>query len=179
MLVGVEVGGLVGSTDGGESWRKYNAVPDDVHHVFASTPERWIVSCGTGGPDRRGGVFETRDRGDTWIERDVGPYEYVRETCCQHGQLYAAGSRTGPLWDPPDAALFVEQDGELNRVGYPGNPESYIISWATSGQAIFAGTNDGSILRDHGDEWEHLGTVPVSLNAQRAWGVRSMTVIEP
>ena len=177
VLVGVEVGGFVASTDGGRSWRQYDAVPDEVHHVLARSPERWVVSCGVGGPDRRGGVFETVDGGDTWTEHQLGPYVYVRESC-HHDRLYTAGNQGPPPWEPAEATLFVERDDELDRMSYPGEPEAYVIPWASMRQAMFAGANDGSILRGRGDEWERLGTVPVSADDRRAWGVRSMAIVE-
>lgn len=177
LLAGVEVGGLVASTDGGESWRQVEAVPDDVHHILPITAQRWVVSCGVGGPDRYGGVFETTDAGETWAERDLGPYEYVRESCYDD-RLYTAGNRSGPLWTPPDAALFVDRNGTLESVPYPGEPDSFVISWAVHGEEVFAGTNDGAILRGPGD-WERIGRVPVSESDQQAWGVRSLVTIEP
>ncbi|MFT4947723.1 MAG: hypothetical protein ACI8TL_001972 [Natronomonas sp.] len=174
ILVGVEVGGLVVSTDGGASFEAVGSVPADVHHVLAVGSSHWIVSCGTGGPGGHGGVFETTTAGDRWVERDIGTAEYVRESCYRDC-LYTAANETAPLWDPPDATLFAERDGTLAPRQYPGGPESYVISWATGADHIFAGTNDGAILRGPG-EWERLGTVPVSAEAQRAWGVRSLTV---
>ncbi|SDK00091.1 hypothetical protein SAMN05216226_11416 [Halovenus aranensis] len=178
LLVGIEVGGFLASTDGGDSWQQFDAVPDDVHDAVPVSSERWVLSCGVGGPEKRGGVFETTDGGETWTERDLGPYEYVRASCYQ-GQLYTAGNRSAPPWRPPEAGLFVEHDGKLDRVSYPGEPESFVISWATSGEAVFAGTNDGTVLRGHSRQWEQLGTVPVTAEAQRAWGVRSLAVPEP
>lgn len=176
LLAGVEVGGLVVSTDQGGTWRGCRAVPDDVHHVLAITDDRWVVSCGTGGPDSYGGVFETRDAGDTWTQLDTGEYAYVRESCYLDG-LHTAANRTAPFWEPPDARMFRETaDGTLERVSYPGEPTSYVISWTTAGEAILAGTNDGQVLRRAQDEWKRVGTVPISDDEQGAFGVRSLAV---
>lgn len=173
VLVGVEVGGLIVSTDAGSSFKKIEDVPDDVHSVLVNTEDHWTISCGVGGPDRRGGLFETTTAGKDWVRRDLGPYNYIRESCYTD-RLYAAGNREAPLWNPPDAALFEEVGGELSRRNYPGEPESYIISWETGTDYIFAGTNDGLILRGP-EEWTRLGRVPVSADEQRAWGARSLT----
>jgi hypothetical protein len=177
LFAGVEVGGLVASTDGGASWHELDAVPDDVHDILPITPQRWVVSCGVGGPERTGGVFETTDAGETWAERDLGPYEYVRESCYKD-RLYTAGNTSGPLWTPPDAALFVDDGGGLERVSYPGEPDSFVISWGVEGEAVLAGTNDGTILCGPGD-WAAIGTVPVSESDQQAWGVRSLVTVAP
>jgi hypothetical protein len=175
LLVGVEVGGLVVSTDGGNSFEAVEAVPADLHHVLAVGHSHWVVSCGTGGPGNHGGIFETTTAGEDWVERDIGTAEYVRESVYRD-ELYTGAAETAPLWDPPEATLLAERDGTLTPQQYPGEPESYVISWAAGAEQIFAGTNDGAILRGPG-EWVRLGTVPVSTEAQRAWGVRSLTVL--
>jgi len=179
LLAGVEVGGLAVSADAGETWQTVTSVPDDVHHVLPVTDERWVVSCGTGGPDGDGGVFESRDAGETWTRRDTGEYRYARESCYRD-RLYTAGNRTAPLWTPPDAALFVETaDGGLESTPYPGEPTAFIISWATAGDALLAGTNDGRILRGRDGRWREVGAVPVGEDDQRAFGVRSLTTVHP
>lgn len=178
LVAGVEVGGVVVSDDAGASWRECQAVPDDVHHVLCLTAERWIVSCGTGGPDGRGGVYRTTDGGETWTRLDTGTREYVRESCYE-GRLYTAANESPPLWSPPDAALFAQSEGgNLESVSYPGEPSSFVISWASTGDALLAGTNDGHVLRGREREWERVGTVPVSTENQQAYGVTSLAAVE-
>jgi hypothetical protein len=178
LVAGVEVGGLVVSDDGGASWRECQAVPDDVHHVLCLGAERWVVSCGTGGPDGRGGVFQTTDGGETWVQLDTGSRNYVRESCYE-GRLYTAANESAPLWSPPDAALFVQrEDSRLESVPYPSAPSSFVISWASGEDALLAGTNDGRVLRGRGDDWEQVGTVPVSAENQRAYGVTSLATVQ-
>lgn len=174
IIAGVEVGGLVVG-EGGQSWKTVTAVPDDVHHVLPITADRWVVSCGTGGPEGEGGVFETRDGGDTWRRRETGSYHYTRESCHRR-RLYTAANATPPLWDPADAALFVERDGRLDAVSYPGEPQSFVLSWAT-GEGVFAGTNDGRILRETDDGWRQITTIPVDEEDQAAFGVRSLVTV--
>jgi len=175
MLVGVEVGGLAVSTDGGEQFEVVDSVPADVHQVLAVDSGHWIVSCGTGGPRDDGGVFETTTAGERWVKRDTGAADYVRE-CCYRDGLYVGANETAPLWDPPEATLLVEHEGELHPQSYPGEPESYIISWATDSEYVYAGTNDGAILRGP-KEWDRLTTVPVPGDAKQAWGVRSVVPV--
>lgn len=173
LIAGVEVGGVVLSSDGGASWRDCPAVPDDVHHALCITADRWVVSCGTGGPEREGGVYQTENRGNTWKRLDTEARPYVRESC-YHDRLYISANRTAPSWTPPDATLRVETDSGFESVSYPGEPTSFIISWATVGDRLLAGTNDGQILQGRKREWVSLGTVPVSQDDQRAYGVTSL-----
>lgn len=176
LIAGVEVGGIVMSSDSGSSWRECPVVPDDVHHVLCLTDDRWIVSCGTGGPDGRGGVYRTDDRGETWTRLDTGDRPYVRASC-YYDHLYTAANRTAPLWTPPDAALLVESDHGFEAVSYPGEPASFIISWTSTENGILAGTNDGRILQGRENDWNCLGTVPISTDDQRAFGVTSLAYI--
>lgn len=173
LVAGVEVGGIVISGDRGASWRACPAVPDDVHHVLCITADRWVVSCGTGGPDGVGGLYQTEDKGETWERLDTGTRPYVRQSC-YHDRLYIPANRTAPLWTPPDATLLVEATDGFDRVSYPGEPTSFIISWATAGDQLLAGTNDGRILQGRGREWVSLGTVPVSPDTRQAYGVTSL-----
>jgi photosystem II stability/assembly factor-like uncharacterized protein len=177
LVAGVEVGGVVLSSDRGTSWRECPAVPDDVHHVLCITADRWIVSCGTGGPDGNGGVYQTEDKGETWERLDTGTRPYVREAC-YHDRLYIPANRTAPLWNPPDATLRIERTDGFESVSYPGEPTSFVISWATAGDQLLAGTNDGRILRGRGSEWVSLGAVPVSPDNQQAYGVTSLVTTE-
>lgn len=173
LVAGVEVGGLVLSSDGGTSWQKCQAVPDDVHHVLCVTANRWVVSSGTGGPEGKGGVYETENKGETWGRLDTGPRPYVRQSC-YHDRLYISANRTAPFWTPPDATILIEAGNSFEPVRYPGRPTSFIISWVTVGNQILAGTNDGRILEGRGREWVSLGTIPVSSEDQQAYGVTSL-----
>ena len=176
LVAGVEVGGLVMSTDGGDSWRECPSVPDDVHHVLCITADTWVVSCGTGGPNDGGGVYLTDNSGETWEKLDTGERSYIRESC-YHDRLYTAANRTAPLWTPPDAALLVEDENQLEAVSYPGQPTSFVISWETANDYILAGTNDGRILQGHRDDWRYVGTIPVSSDDQQAFGVTSLAIV--
>lgn len=176
LIAGVEVGGIALSTNGGASWRECPLVPDDVHHVLCITAGRWVVSCGTGGPDGRGGVYQTEDKGETWERLDTGTRPYVRQSCYQN-RLYIPANRSAPLWTPPDATLLVETPDGFDPVSYPGAPTSFIIAWATAGDQLLAGTNDGRILQGRGRGWVSLGTVPVSPDDQQAYGVTSLLSI--
>lgn len=176
VVAGVEVGGLAASEDGGETWRAVPGVPDDVHHVVRVSADEWIVSCGTGGPGGDGGAFRTTDAGSTWSRLDTGARPYVRESVVTD-RCYTAANRTAPPWDPADAAVYVERDGALEPVAYPGEPRSFVVSWATDDGRVFAGTNAGTVLRGRDAEWDRVGRIPVDEAETRAYGVRSLAVV--
>lgn len=174
LVAGVEVGGVVYSEDAGGTWNACPAVPDDVHQVVCRSETEWVVSCGTGGPRGVGGVFRTTDGGGSWDRLDTGDRPYVRASC-HAGRLYTAANRVAPLWEPPDAALLVESDdGTLEAVPYPNEPTSFVLSWAEASDGLLAGTNDGRILYGSGDDWQEVGSVPVSAEDRRFSGIRSL-----
>lgn len=140
---------------------------------------RWIVCCGTGEPDGRGRVYETSDRGDTWRTFDSAEYQYVREAVYAD-RLHFGANNTAPLWEPPEATHFIENDdGELTETTYLWHPNAFIISLTTSGEAVFAGTNDGRILSHRNGEWRQLEQVPIPEADQRYAGVVSLACLRP
>lgn len=172
LLAGVEVGGLVGSMDGGKSWRKFSMIPDDVHHILCISPTEWVVCCGTGGPNKNGGVYRTNDEGKNWLRYNTGNKIYARQSHFSK-QLYVGVNRTSPPWIPADANLFVGRK-KLDTISYPGEPESFIVSWEIYNGSLLAGTNTGNILQNEGVNWELVGRIPIPTEDQRAYGVVSI-----
>src|SRR5690606_27276833 len=68
LLVGIELGGLMRSIDGGESWQDHRpGAQKDVHALawHPSVPGRAYEAAG-------GGAAWSRDGGDSWVPADVG-----------------------------------------------------------------------------------------------------------
>lgn len=174
LVAGVEIGGVYCSDDRGETWSERRVQPDpateidDVHHILARSPDRWIVSTGNG-------LYRTDDAGREWQRLDDGlDRTYFREALVRNEQLYAAAAIGPPAeWNGErgaDAALFRSaDDGEtVETATYPGEPEELILSWASHGDRIVAGTNAGRVISGP-DHWETAGMVPAA--------VRSVAVI--
>lgn len=111
VIAGVEVGGVFVSDDYGESWEERRAglqtereddLQYDVHHVPALSGDELVVSCG-------GGLYRTRNVGDTWTRLDDHNHSHFREAFSHGGRLYAAATR-GPWTSEMDATLFESTD---------------------------------------------------------------------
>ncbi|MFC7080490.1 WD40/YVTN/BNR-like repeat-containing protein [Halorussus caseinilyticus] len=170
VVAGVEVGGVHVSDDRGDTWtERRSGVHDDVHHVLVRGPNHYVASCG-------GGLYRTRDAGETWIRLDDGAdHTYFREAFALDGTLYAAAARSSPgTWQGErgaDAALFEsDNDGDtLEAVPYPGQPEEVVLSWTDDDGRVVAGTNDGGVILRASSEWVVGGRMPA--------GVASLCVV--
>jgi len=167
LAVGIEPGGVYLSVDGGETWSARSAgVHDDVHHLLALGADEYVAACGNG-------LYRTDDAGRTWLRQDTDFrdfwFNYFRESHSHEGTLYASANGWGPV--APGGALFeVTDDGTVERYPYPGENESFVISWAVQDGTVYAGTMDvrdgfgqyepARILRREERGWFESGTVP-------------------
>ncbi|WP_330631220.1 WD40/YVTN/BNR-like repeat-containing protein [Halocatena halophila] len=153
LVVGIEVGGVHLSDDGGETIteRRLDAFDstysNDVHHVLLTDPDRFIVATG-------GGLYRTTSGGTEYDRIDDGfEHSYFRESYETDDRLIAGATRNPPgSWGGPrgtDGALFESTDGgdTFEQVAYPGEPTEFVLAFEATENALVAGTNDGSILR--------------------------------
>jgi hypothetical protein len=160
LLLGIEVGGVYVSEDGGERWEpRRDGGHDDVHHVLVEDPSNYVVSTGTG-------LYRTTDGGRSWKRLDEAvPHRYLSESIAFEGSLYAGIARGPPgEWDSQEGAdgLLLRFDGdrtEAERLSYPGGPEEVITAWTVEGESLFAGTNEGTLLERADDGFREVGSV--------------------
>lgn len=177
LLVAVEVGGLaVRDADG--TWRSVGLSEsdptigqrrDDVHQVAVQAPDEWVLATGDG-------VYRTTDRGESWARLDTGVRRYTRAVRFHDGRLFAGVNDSPPRWLPPDAAVYAGRPEALGSLAYPGEPERFVISWGTDGDVLYAGANDGAVLRVTDEDVQTVASVPVTEDAETAYGVRSLAV---
>lgn len=176
LAVGIEPGGVYLSVDGGETWSARSAgVHDDVHHLLALEADEYVAACGNG-------LYRTEDAGRTWLRQDTDFrdfwFNYFRESCHHDGTLYTAANAWGPA--APGGALFeAAEGGEVDRLPYPGENESFPISWAADDGTVYAGTIDvqdgfgqhepARILRREERGWFEAATVPA--------GARTLAIV--
>jgi photosystem II stability/assembly factor-like uncharacterized protein len=177
----IEQGGLLKSTDGGESWQELEGVDEDVHRsmIIRSRPNRIYAVTGIG-------LYVSEDRGRTWERRTdqgaiIGGYPDQFEVVpSRPDTIFACGALDNPnswlashfaasrITRSRDAGLTWEILGN----GLPA-PERWqaaieamcIEDWGKS-FSIFAGTTAGEVYAsdDGGENWSLIagGLAPIS-----------------
>jgi photosystem II stability/assembly factor-like uncharacterized protein len=166
VLVGIELGGLMRSEDGGETWADHRpGAQRDVHALawHPSEPGHAYEAAG-------GGAAWSRDGGETWSPADDGRDRHYTwalavdpaDPACWFvsaapGPFEAHGSR------PAQAALYRwsgEGPWEELDLGLPRPLESMPYALAWSDGRLVAGLRDGRLLEseDGGDTWRDSGT---------------------
>jgi photosystem II stability/assembly factor-like uncharacterized protein len=169
----IEVGGVVRTADGGETWENvHGGIHDDVH-ALAVHPERNAVLYAA----TRTGFGRSEDHGGTWERLGAGlEHPYCRTIAlgpANPERLYTAGASEGPgAWRRPtgaETALFRSDDGARSwkrlRGGLPESFRPYINALVTDPQApdtVAFGTDDGEVYlsRDAGERWERIAQAP-------------------
>jgi photosystem II stability/assembly factor-like uncharacterized protein len=147
MLIALQVGAILKTTDGGATWEHIDKEYDcDVHTIVIDPENTDHILIATGGHDARGGrvngraLYATKDGGETWEPRGLEmPQEYSVPLTMQPGN--------------PRILLSALAHGQPNSWRRPTGAESVVIrSW------------------DGGESWEPLskGLEDVSMNFAEA-----------
>jgi photosystem II stability/assembly factor-like uncharacterized protein len=164
LLVGIELGGLMRSGDGGLSWQDHRpGAQPDVHSLawHPLTPRRAYEAGG-------GGAAFSTDAGESWQSADEGRdrhYTWSVAVDPDDSDCWYVSASTGPFAAhgrrDPQARIYRRQDGEPWQPLTGGLPEPlrampYALL-ATEGR-LFAGFADGQLWesRDRGDNWTPL-----------------------
>lgn len=164
LLVGIELGGLMRSTDGGASWEDHRPGAQPDVHSLAWHPHTAGHAYEAGGG---GAVFST-DAGRTWRPADEGRdrhYTWAVAVDPDDADCWYVSASTGPYAAhgrrDPQARVYRRRDGELWEPLAGGLPEpltamAYALL-AVDGR-LFAGLADGGLWqsRDRGDTWAPL-----------------------
>lgn len=173
MYVSIEVGGLLRSDDGGETWRDVPGMYEDVHRLVINpaAPERRYVTGGNG-------LYASLDGGDSWehwtdTAHEIGGYP---DQLCFHPRnpdlMFIASAKDSPgAWMRTHfagARVSRSTDGgrhwEVLRNGLPdrmqGNIEAMALEDWGGGVSIFAATTAGEVFAsdDGGDSWQLIAT---------------------
>jgi photosystem II stability/assembly factor-like uncharacterized protein len=169
----IEVGGVVRTEDGGESWENvHGGIHDDVHALAVHPEQHAVLYAAT-----RTGFGRSEDYGRTWTASDGPAHPYCRALAIDAAdpeRVYTAGATTGPgPWSRRESgaetALFRSDDGgrtwaRLNG-GLPATFVPYIDALVTDpaipGAVAFA-TTTGEIYesRDAGAHWARIAKAP-------------------
>jgi photosystem II stability/assembly factor-like uncharacterized protein len=161
LLVGIELGGLMRSSDGGLSWQDHRpGAQRDVHSLawHPQTPGRAYEAGG-------GGAAFSTDAGESWQPADEGldrHYAWSVSVDPSDPDCWYVSASTGPYAahgrGDPQARIYRRRDGEPWHPLAGGIPEPlpampYALL-ATEGR-LFAGLADGQLWEspDRGESW--------------------------
>jgi photosystem II stability/assembly factor-like uncharacterized protein len=160
LLAGIELGGLMRSTDGGERWEDHRPGAQRDVHSLAWHPLAPGRAYEAGG----GGAAWSEDQGATWVPADDGRdrhYTWSVAVDPVDPELWYVSASTGPYAahrrGDPQARIYRRRDGGWEALA-GGLPESlpampYALV-ATEGR-LFAGLANGELWesRDRGNSW--------------------------
>lgn len=169
-VVGVEVGGVAVSGDGGKSWDARNeGLYEDVHHVVADAANLYAT---TGM-----GFHRSTDEGRTWTWENDGIDRGYSQGLALCGSRIVMASASGPppIWEAggPEAAIFVADtsatplDWRTATEAFKGNVERGALQ--AGGSLVVAATTAGELLvsTDGAETFEMVrdGLAPVTAAA--------------
>lgn len=177
LLVGIELGGLMRSEDGGRTWSDHRPGAQRDVHCLAWHP----VSEGRAYEAGGGGAAWSRDGGKTWEAADEGRdrhYTWGLAVSPEDPDVWYVSASSGPgrahSGGNADAVIYRWRDGgpweALSGGGLSKSLESFPYALLAVGEHVFAGLGDGTLLAsdDQGDTWQWLSVEGASLAGLRA-----------
>jgi photosystem II stability/assembly factor-like uncharacterized protein len=164
LLIGIELGGLMRSSDGGASWQDHRPGAQPDVHSLAWHPHVPGRAYEAGG----GGAAWSSDAGETWQPADEGRdrhYAWSVTVDPEDPDQWYVSASTGPYaahgGRDPQARIYRRRDGQPWRQLTGGLPEPlHAMPYAllATGVRLFAGFADGQLWesRDRGDTWAAL-----------------------
>jgi photosystem II stability/assembly factor-like uncharacterized protein len=161
LLVGIELGGLMRSTDGGESWEDHRPGAQPDVHSIAWHPRVQRRAYEAGG----GGAAFSEDGGESWHAADEGRdrhYTWSVAVDPEDPDWWYVSASTGPYaahgGRDPQARIYRRRDGEPWRALAGGLAEplpAMPYALVATERRLFAGLADGQIWEsgDRGDSW--------------------------
>jgi photosystem II stability/assembly factor-like uncharacterized protein len=165
LLAGIELGGLMRSEDGGETWSDHRPGAQEDVHALAWHPTSPARAYEAGG----GGAAWSHDGGRTWRAADEGRDRHYTwalavdpddpDCWCVSANPSARLAHYGER--SAEAYLYRWRGGgpwEPLGDGLPQPLDSFPYALAADAHSLFAGLGDGRIYRseDRGDHWSQL-----------------------
>lgn len=176
ILVGIELGGLMRTSDGGASWQDHRPGAQPDAHSLAWHPKIGGRAYEAGG----GGAAYSEDAGETWQPADAGRDRHYTWSVAVDGddpELWYVSASTGPYAahgkGDPQARIYRRRASERWQELKGGLPEplpAMPYALVVGDGRLFAGLADGQIWqsRDRGDTWSACtfqGNRPPALHA--------------
>ncbi len=181
LLVGIELGGLMYSSDGGQTWADHRPGAQRDVHALAWHPHVPGRAYEAGG----GGTAWSQDGGWTWRPTDAGRdrhYTWGLAIDPHDPDCWYTSASPGPrqAHAPGNAQAYIYRwrgDGpwQALRNGLPQPLDSFPYALAIVPGQLYAGLGDGRIYtsRDAGDSWQQL-----VLHGERLPSVSALACVE-
>jgi photosystem II stability/assembly factor-like uncharacterized protein len=172
IVVGIELGGVLRSTDGGETWQDQRPGAQPDCHSLSAHPEAPELLYEAGG----GGFARSTDFGDSWESVDEGMglhYVWGLAVDAEDPSLIYASAASGPgraHGGGASGAIIYRRTGngrwQAALEGLSAFPYALCPDPEAPG-AVYAGLGDGTILRgtEEGESWEEVARVSRGLQA--------------
>jgi len=181
LLVGIELGGLMRSSDGGASWQDHRPGAQRDVHSLAWHPRARGRAYEAGG----GGAAFSTDNGESWQPADEGRdrhYTWSVAVDPDDADRWYVSASTGPFAahgrGDPQARIFRRHDGEPWQPltgGLPDPLPAMPYALLATDRRVYAGLADGRLWesRDHGETWAPLRVQGDALHALVALALAS------
>jgi len=176
VLAGVEIGGLVRSTDGGDTWTVSDEGLDEEIHALAVHPDKghfWLAATGDG-------IYRSQDGGQTWHPASAGlSHLYaISAIILPSGVCLATATGTPPgNWvENATSALYrsTDQAGHWQALDLGSSIYISALAASTAGKRnVYLGTQSGEVYlsRDQGEVWEEIAQLSTGVNTIMATSV--------
>jgi photosystem II stability/assembly factor-like uncharacterized protein len=163
LLAGIELGGLMRSTDRGETWQDHRPGAQRDVHSLAWHPRAEGRAYEAGG----GGAAWSDDWGETWHAADDGRdrhYTWSVTVDTDDPELWYVSASTGPFaahrGGDPQAHVYRRRNGGWSTLagGLPDPLPAMPYALAVGDGRVFAGLANGELWAsgDEGDSWSRL-----------------------
>ena len=175
LLVGIELGGLMRSTDRGDTWEDHRPGAQPDVHSLAWHPRAEGRAYEAGG----GGAAWSDDAGGTWHPADEGrDRHYTWSVAVDPGDpdLWYVSASTGPFaahgGRDPQARIFRRRNGSWEALGggLPNPLPAMPYALVATDELLFSGLANGELWasEDRGDSWAKLVPSGAELSSLRA-----------
>ena len=160
LLVGIELGGLMRSIDGGASWQDHRPGAQRDVHSLAWHPRIERRAYEAGG----GGAAWSDDGGESWRPADEGrdrDYTWAVAVEPDDPDAWYVSASTGPFAAhgraDPEARIYARRGGAWQALagGLPEPLPAMPYALVATGRHLFAGLADGQLWEstDRGESW--------------------------
>jgi photosystem II stability/assembly factor-like uncharacterized protein len=175
VVAGIELGGVLRSTDGGETWQDQRPGAQADCHSLAAHPQSSELLYESGG----GGFAQSRDFGDSWESSDAGMdlrYVWGLAVDVEDPGLVYASAAPGPFQAHgsgfSDAAIYrrvADEEWEPILEGLSAFPYALCPDPEVPG-TLYAAFGDGQVMRsqDAGKSWDEVARLATGLAALAA-----------